>query len=72
MILQNKEWRVKAIGQLERPVGPPQPTGQTGSKNRSDRQEQPVRQVDPEVEQQTESAMPVLVTHEGTSAAPPI
>ena len=54
MVPQGKEWRVKSTEQSTGPVEPPQVTGLIGVEERSDRQAQPVRPVEPIVEQTAE------------------
>ena len=56
MVPQGKEWQAKSIEQSTGPVEPPQVTGLTGAEDRSDRQAQPVRSVEPVVEQKGEAA----------------
>ena len=62
MFPQSKVWKVKTADQPARPVGPPQPIGQTFQIDRSDRSDQPVRPVEPTTEPAAESAPPVSVT----------
>ena len=57
-------WRVKSANQLAGPVKPPLPTGLTGIANWSDRLEQPVRPVDPPVQQKAESEAPVSASYD--------
>jgi hypothetical protein len=68
---QSKVWRVKSANQPAGPVEPPLQTDLTGIANRSDRLEQPVRLVEPSVQQKAESATPISVPcDEGTPLAP--
>ena len=63
MIPQGKVWQAKTIDQpSERPVELTPATGQTGSLDRSDRLEPPVRPVEPSAESTAESAVPVSVS----------
>ena len=54
MVPQGKEWRAKPIMQSAGPVEPPQVIGLTGADDRSDCQAQPVRPVEPVIEQVAE------------------
>ena len=65
---QGKMWRVKTVDQPTGPVGLLQPTGQTNVPDRSDRSEQLVRPVDPELEQKAEEVVPTSAP--GTSEVP--
>ena len=61
-------WQVKAADQPIGPVRPLQPTGLTGVPDRSDHSDQPVRSVDPEIEQKAEEVVPALAP--GVSEVP--
>ena len=50
----------------------PTPTGQTSVPDRSDRAEQPVRPIDPELEQKAEEVAPTLVTSASEVSAAPL
>ena len=65
MVPQGKVWRVKAVDQPAQPVELPQATGLTGSSNRSDCPEQPVRPVEVASKQKAELATPVSVPCDG-------
>ena len=65
MVPQGKVWRVKVVDQPARPVESPQAIGLTGTSDRSDRPEQPVRSVEVSTEQIAELAMPVSVPCDG-------
>ena len=69
MFPQSKVWKIKTTDQPARPVGPPQPTGQTGQIERSDCSDQPVRLVEPTAEL---AAEPVLVPSVDKAAAVPL
>ena len=58
MFPQGKVWKAKAADQLDRPVEPPQTTGQTGQEDWSDRSGQLVRPVESSIEPSAESAPP--------------
>ena len=68
MVPQGKEWRAKPTVQSTGPVEPPQTTGLTGVDNRSDRQVQSVRPVEPIVEQKAEAA--TLASRDEVPAVP--
>ena len=65
MVPQDKVWRVKAVDQPARPVKPPQETGLTGTSNRFDCPEQPVRPIEVASKQKAELVTPVLVPCDG-------
>ena len=68
MVPQGKEWRTKPTAQSTGPVEPPQVTGLTSSEDWSDRQAQPVRPVDPVIEQVAE--VNTLASHDEVLAIP--
>jgi len=65
MVPQGKVWRVKTVDQPARSVEPPQAIGLTGTSDRSDLPEQPVRPVEVAAEQKAELAMPVSAPCDG-------
>ena len=57
-------WRVKSANQPAGPVEPHLPTSLTSIADQSDRLEQPVRPVDPPVQQKAESEAPVSASYD--------
>ena len=74
MIPQGKVWQAKMIDQPSKePVKPTTATGQTGSLDRSDRPEPPVRSVEPSAESTAKAVVPILVSRvDEVEAAPPV
>ena len=68
MVPQGKVWRVKAVDQPARSVELPHATGLTGTSDRFDRPEQPVRPVEVSAEQKAELAMPVSAPCDGKTS----
>ena len=60
IIPQDKVWRVKTADHPARPIKPLQATGRTGTADWSDLPKQPVRLVEPSVQQLAKSKVPVL------------
>ena len=73
IVPQSKVWRVKSAHQPAGPVGPPLSTGLTRIADRSECPDQPVRPVQPVVEQKAESETAVLaLCNEETLLAPSV